>query len=396
MKICTKCNMEKPESEFAKNSQTSDGLSYWCKSCKKEYYNSKYKKDVEILPKGYKRCGKCKKVKTTDNFNKNCNSKDGLYSICTECQKEYKNNYKTQEKLNITEKCCTKCKQTKAITEFYKNCYSKDGYQTKCKACQDQEYYLNRKEILDKRNLRQVEMNKLPKINVSEKQCNKCKQVLDINNFSINNNSRDGHSYICKDCQKLYDLNRIEQTRQYYINNRDSILQKSKEYKQKHPEVNKRWRCLHSEQLKEYHNVYNNRPDVKERRNKLYREKYSQNINLRISQSISVAIRHSLKGNKNWIHWENIVNYSIEQLKQHLECQFTDDMSWDNYGDYWEIDHIIPINTFNITSMDDLSFKVCWSLANLRPLEKIANRSRPKDGSDISEELKQSILQGVT
>lgn len=46
--------------------------------------------------------------------------------------------------------------------------------------------------------------------------------------------------------------------------------------------------------------------------------------------------------------------------------------------------------------MDDLDFKVCWSLANLRPLEKIANCSKPKDGSDISEELKQSTLQGVT
>lgn len=45
-----------------------------------------------------------------------------------------------------------------------------------------------------------------------------------------------------------------------------------------------------------------------------------------------------------------------------------------------------------MTSMDDLSFRVCWSLANLRPLEKIANHSRPKDGSDIPEELKQSIF----
>lgn len=117
---------------------------------------------------------------------------------------------------------------------------------------------------------------------------------------------------------------------------------------------------------------------------------------MKINQSFSAAIRRSLKSDKNWVHWEDVVNYSIEQLKQHLENQFTDDMNWDNYGTYWEIDHIIPVNTFNITSMHDIEFKICWSLNNLRPLEKVANRSRPKDGSDISEELKQAILQGVT
>ena len=41
---------------------------------------------------------------------------------------------------------------------------------------------------------------------------------------------------------------------------------------------------------------------------------------------------------------------------------------------------------------DSKSFQICWSLANLRPLEKSLNRQRPKDGSDISDELKQKIL----
>lgn len=40
----------------------------------------------------------------------------------------------------------------------------------------------------------------------------------------------------------------------------------------------------------------------------------------------------------------------------------------------------------------DKQFQICWSLMNLRPLEKSANRNRPKDGRDISEDLKQQIL----
>jgi len=33
----------------------------------------------------------------------------------------------------------------------------------------------------------------------------------------------------------------------------------------------------------------------------------------------------------------------------------------------WNIDHIIPHSTFKYISMEDQSFKECWSLTNLRP-----------------------------
>jgi hypothetical protein len=54
-------------------------------------------------------------------------------------------------------------------------------------------------------------------------------------------------------------------------------------------------------------------------------------------------------------------------------------MNWDNYGKYeegklkWHIDHIIPHSSFEYTSMNDESFKKCWSLENLRPLEAVEN-----------------------
>lgn len=37
-KLCRKCNIEKPLSEFSKNKNKADGLDYYCKSCRKEYY----------------------------------------------------------------------------------------------------------------------------------------------------------------------------------------------------------------------------------------------------------------------------------------------------------------------------------------------------------------------
>jgi hypothetical protein len=36
-KTCSKCKVVKPKTEFSKNRDNKDGLSYWCKSCMKEY-----------------------------------------------------------------------------------------------------------------------------------------------------------------------------------------------------------------------------------------------------------------------------------------------------------------------------------------------------------------------
>ena len=53
------------------------------------------------------------------------------------------------------------------------------------------------------------------------------------------------------------------------------------------------------------------------------------------------------------------------------------------------------ISNIDKTIFEDKDFRLCWSSINIRPLIVIENRSRPKDGSDISEELKQKILSQI-
>jgi hypothetical protein len=66
-------------------------------------------------------------------------------------------------------------------------------------------------------------------------------------------------------------------------------------------------------------------------------------------------------------HYFDVLKYTPEQLMFHLENQFTDNMTWDNYGE-WHVDHIKPISSFNITEMGDEEFMECWSLNNLQPM----------------------------
>jgi len=43
-------------------------------------------------------------------------------------------------------------------------------------------------------------------------------------------------------------------------------------------------------------------------------------------------------------------------------------MSWENYGNFWEIDYIYPQSSFKYTTYLDEDFQKCWSLVNLQPL----------------------------
>ena len=61
----------------------------------------------------------------------------------------------------------------------------------------------------------------------------------------------------------------------------------------------------------------------------------------------------------------NIVGCSPDELKKHLESQFVDNMSWENYGHKgWHIDHKIPLSSAK--KYDDV-IKLCH-YSNLQPL----------------------------
>jgi hypothetical protein len=107
---------------------------------------------------------------------------------------------------------------------------------------------------------------------------------------------------------------------------------------------------------------------------------------IKLKHNVSSSIRSALKsvgssksGHKTMSH----LPYSIEELKQHLENLWEPWMNWDNYGGTsddarktWHIDHIKPHCNFSYKSMTDELFTECWSLSNLRPLEKISNMSK--------------------
>jgi len=68
-----------------------------------------------------------------------------------------------------------------------------------------------------------------------------------------------------------------------------------------------------------------------------------------------------------------LIGCSIERLRQHLEAQFTEGMTWDNYGE-WHIDHIKPCASFDLTDAEQQ--RECFNYTNLQPLWAKDNLSK--------------------
>jgi hypothetical protein len=97
-------------------------------------------------------------------------------------------------------------------------------------------------------------------------------------------------------------------------------------------------------------------------------------INNRIWPLLHSGVRRNSKGMAS--KYCVAFGYAWADLRAHLEAQFTPAMTWENWGDVWELDHIKPLSSFKYTSLDDPLFRECWALSNLRPLPRQENASK--------------------
>lgn len=71
---------------------------------------------------------------------------------------------------------------------------------------------------------------------------------------------------------------------------------------------------------------------------------------------------------------KDAIGCDSQQLKAHIESQFSSGMTWHNYGrkhNQWSIDHIKPVVTFNL--LDPAEQKMCFHYTNMRPMWAIEN-----------------------
>jgi hypothetical protein len=175
-----------------------------------------------------------------------------------------------------------------------------------------------------------------------------------------------------------------EQAKNRYLANPEYYKQKSSDnYKEK---VANDPLFVESERIRGREKAAKSKPI----RNKQRKERRKVDPIYRLRAIVSKSVWAALKlngGSKAGNSFTKYFSYSIDDLKLHLESLFEPWMNWGNQGRYnlkiwddddpttwtWQLDHIVPQSTFDYKSMEEQSFRDCWSLNNLRPLSAKQN-----------------------
>ena len=210
---------------------------------------------------------------------------------------------------------------------------------------------------------------------MSTKTCTKCGLDKQVNaeNFYRQKSSKDGFRPDCKCCRNKVNKKWMS---------KPVVSERRRQY-------SKEWRELNREKhLKNCSDwARNNRDRANQNAKRNYHEKYKHDPSFRTRRAVSSAIHRSLNNSVENSVWDYLP-YSLEQLSEHLESQFDQHMTWDNYGSYWHIDHIYPQSLLPYDSLDHENFLLVWDLNNLQPLSAIENMSK---GNEIPEIIPEHI-----
>ena len=94
---------------------------------------------------------------------------------------------------------------------------------------------------------------------------------------------------------------------------------------------------------------------------------YYKNPEYKLQVLLRTRFKRALKNNSKSKSALKLIGCTIKQLKQHLENQFKEGMTWKNYNIFtWHIDHIIPCCKFDLSKEEEQ--KKCFHYTNLQPL----------------------------
>lgn len=181
------------------------------------------------------------------------------------------------------------------------------------------------------------------------KQCNKCIIMKDDSEFRKNRR-------VCKDCER-------ESGREYRRSNDKAKI----------------WATNNKDKMKELQSNWHQQN--KERINEKFVDRYNNDIEFKIKKNTHRRLLDLINKNKTTKHY---LGTEFSFIKEWLSFSFTPEMSWDNYGTFWHIDHVIPLNTFNIVNEEEQLIAFNWT--NLMPYKKEDNLS--KHDNIVPEQIK--------
>ena len=188
------------------------------------------------------------------------------------------------------------------------------------------------------------------------KVCTKCSIEKSLLEYNVCSRVKDGRKAECRECQRLG-------SKEYKLKNSEKI----KEYNSKWNSENKTYYQEYGKiwRVENYDKVLETRKRFKEKNpsynNNYNKQRKKQDVLFRLIFDMRNSVNRYLKYRSKRTF--DIVGCTSEFLKEHLETQFIDGMSWNNRSE-WHIDHIIPLSS---AKTEEELYKLCH-YSNLQPL----------------------------
>lgn len=254
-------------------------------------------------------------------------------------------------------KFCKKCSLSKNVDEFGKNKRMVDGLYPICKSCRKKEDEKYKDKTLEyQRKWAKENPEKTREYKKRYREANPDKD----------------HQYYLENIGAIKTIHK-----EYQEENRQEIAIKKAEYYQKNKgkqaEYSKNYREIKKSEIKIKKAGYyqKNKSEDRENKNIKYRERYEKDVEFRLSVCLRSRLRQAIKKVAKTGSAIADLGCSIEELRKYLESKFYsskagENMSWDNYGKGWQIDHIEAFCLFDLTNREEL-LRVC-NYTNLWPL----------------------------
>ena len=249
-----------------------------------------------------KTCNKCNKSGDESLFTKQNTCKD-----CNNARRREKLEEKRKNLNSAPPAQCTLCKATKPATDFKVGC-------AMCRKCEA---------LKKKERLKRVAEN-LPDTII----CKKCDSEQSSSNFRLG-------EHVCNTCQKenLY-----------------------------------KWRENNQDQFKSICDKYRSKDSSKVLANAYKRDTYNNDIQEKTRRNNRLHLRTYVFKEDDPSHkkFKPIIGCTRTHMRDWLEYNFKPDMTWDNYGATWNLDHVKPCSSFDLTDEDQL-YK-CFNWKNTMPI----------------------------
>jgi len=220
--------------------------------------------------------------------------------------------------------------------------------------------------------------------------CKICNIEKNINEFRCKISK--GNSYYehnCKKCSYEKGKNRV-------INLKTTDPIKYKEIIDKRTLRDKNYHQENKQRINIRNNAYYEKNKIKiKKQRKIYRslhpeiiheqrKKFFAKRSNKIAQSLRRRIRSIIGTGK---EAPELLGCSINEflgwLEYNFDLDYHKDLSLENYGEKWELDHVIPCAKFNLEN--ESNKKICFNWTNIAPL--LSNENRTKNNKIINSHI---------